>query len=108
MIFVRGVFMLMESRLQAEAERLGIQIYRKIFYTIQEAFSFDPQAIVFNCTGIGSMTLGGVEDNTMFSARVGCTFAALVTTLIYVSGTNSSSRITQGTNPHNVVPSSPP
>lgn len=98
----------MGSRLQAEAERLGIQIYRKIFYTIQEAFSFDPQAIVFNCTGIGSMTLGGVEDNTMFSARVGRPLPTLATTLICVSGTNSSSRSAQGTNPHNVVPSSPP
>ena len=61
----------MDARLQAEAERQGIKIYRKIFHTIQEALSFDSQAVVFNCTGIGSMTLGGVQDNTMFSARVG-------------------------------------
>jgi hypothetical protein len=25
---------------------------------------------VFNCTGLGALTLGGVEDKSMYSARV--------------------------------------
>lgn len=58
-------------RLQTETERLGVKIYRKVFHSIQEAMAFDPQATaIFNCTGLGAMTLGGVTDMKMFPARV--------------------------------------
>ncbi|CAH0053785.1 unnamed protein product [Clonostachys solani] len=56
--------------LQTEAERRGIYIHRRIFGHIQEALDLYPQAnAVFNCTGIGALTLGGVEDEKIFSAR---------------------------------------
>lgn len=58
-------------RLQTEATRLGIEIHRRIFNHIQDAFRLYPQVgAVFNCTGIGALTLGGVEDSKIFSARV--------------------------------------
>ncbi|USP79390.1 D-amino-acid oxidase [Curvularia clavata] len=53
-----------------EATRLNIEIHRRIFGSIDNAFKRYPQATaVFNCTGLGAMTLGGVEDNTMYPAR---------------------------------------
>jgi D-amino-acid oxidase len=56
--------------LQAECTRHGIHIYRKVFYSIREALDFAPKATtVFNCTGIGAMTLGGVCDQKMYPAR---------------------------------------
>ncbi|SCO78582.1 uncharacterized protein FRV6_02795 [Fusarium oxysporum] len=56
--------------LQTEAIRLKIEIHRRIFGHIDEAFQMYPQTTaVFNCTGLGAMSLGGVEDNTMFPAR---------------------------------------
>ncbi|CAI6270362.1 unnamed protein product [Periconia digitata] len=56
--------------LQTEATRLDIEIHRRIFGSIDDAFKRYPQATaVFNCTGLGAMTLGGVEDNTMYPAR---------------------------------------
>ncbi|RSM12378.1 hypothetical protein CEP52_002560 [Fusarium oligoseptatum] len=56
--------------LQAEATRLGIDIHRRIFGHIKEAFDLYPNSTaVFNCTGLGALTLGGVEDTKMFPAR---------------------------------------
>ncbi|SCV57853.1 related to D-amino-acid oxidase [Fusarium fujikuroi] len=56
--------------LQTEAIRLNIEIHRRIFGHIDEAFELYPQATaVFNCTGLGAMSLGGVADNSMFPAR---------------------------------------
>ncbi|PVH94774.1 FAD dependent oxidoreductase [Periconia macrospinosa] len=56
--------------LQTEAFRLGIEIHRRILGHIDEAFELYPQATaVFNCTGLGAMSLGGVEDNSMYPAR---------------------------------------
>ncbi|KAF2998795.1 hypothetical protein E8E13_000619 [Curvularia kusanoi] len=56
--------------LQAEATRLDIEFHRRIFDSIDDAFKRYPgTAAVFNCTGLGAMTLGGVEDNTMYPAR---------------------------------------
>lgn len=70
-----------ECRLQAEAGRLGIQICRKVFHDIDEAMAFDPQATaIFNCTGLGAMTLGGVQDMKMFAARVSAVLAHLAST----------------------------
>ncbi|KAL1875713.1 hypothetical protein VTK73DRAFT_9902 [Phialemonium thermophilum] len=56
--------------LQTEATRLGIEIHRRIFTHVGDAFRLYPQAkAVFNCTGIGALTLGGVEDRKIFPAR---------------------------------------
>jgi len=42
-----------------------------VFNHIRDAFRAYPQTTaVFNCTGIGALTLGGVEDKKIFSARV--------------------------------------
>jgi D-amino-acid oxidase len=58
-------------RLQTEATRLGIEVHRRVFGHIKDALRLYPQATaVFNCTGIGALTLGGVEDAKIFSARV--------------------------------------
>lgn len=59
------------NRLQTEATRLGIEVHRRIFAHIRDAFRLYPDATaVFNCTGIGALTLGGVEDKKIYSARV--------------------------------------
>lgn len=59
------------ARLQAEATRLGIEVHRRVFAHIKEALRLYPEkTAVFNCTGIGALTLGGVEDKSIFSARV--------------------------------------
>ncbi|KAL6399810.1 hypothetical protein AUP68_17218 [Ilyonectria robusta] len=56
--------------LQSEAMRLGIEVHRRVFGHIKDAFRLYPQATtIFNCTGIGALTLGGVEDDKIFSAR---------------------------------------
>lgn len=58
-------------RLQTEMTRLGIEVHRRVFSHINEAFRLYPDAkAVFNCTGLGSLTLGGVEDRKIFAARV--------------------------------------
>lgn len=62
---------LTSGRLQFEASSRGIQIHRRVFNHIKEAFAQYPEAsAVFNCTGLGALTLGGVEDEKIFSARV--------------------------------------
>lgn len=54
-----------------EAHSRGIEVHRKIFTDIREVFSMYPKAsAVFNCTGLGSLTLGGVEDQMLYPARV--------------------------------------
>ncbi|KAJ5593959.1 uncharacterized protein N7459_000167 [Penicillium hispanicum] len=56
--------------LQMEAISHGIEIHRKIFTGIRDVFKMYPQAsTVFNCTGLGSLTLGGVEDKKLYPAR---------------------------------------
>ncbi|GAM40402.1 hypothetical protein TCE0_039r12729 [Talaromyces pinophilus] len=56
--------------LQMEAYSRGIEIRRKIFTDIREVFNLYPEAsAVFNCTGLGSLTLGGVEDKMLYPAR---------------------------------------
>ncbi|KAL1861098.1 hypothetical protein Plec18170_001613 [Paecilomyces lecythidis] len=56
--------------LQMEATRLGIELHRRVFKHIKDVFTAYPQATtVFNCTGIGALTLGGVEDQKIFAAR---------------------------------------
>lgn len=67
---------LFNNRLQAECARLGIEIHRRVFEHIDEALdSYPDMNAVFNCTGLGALTLGGVEDKSMYSARVSyCNF----------------------------------
>ncbi|KAM0699011.1 hypothetical protein Q7P36_001057 [Cladosporium allicinum] len=56
--------------LQAECTELGIEIHRRVFEHIDEALELYPEMnAVFNCTGLGALTLGGVEDKKMYSAR---------------------------------------
>lgn len=58
-------------RLQAECTRLGIEIHRRVFEHIDEAMDLYPEtSAVVNCTGLGALTLGGVKDDKMYSARV--------------------------------------
>lgn len=70
-LFSHEPYRLTYPRLQTEATRLGIQVHRRVFTHIKDAFRAYPNTTaVFNCAGIGSLTLGGVEDKKIFSARV--------------------------------------
>lgn len=65
-----------------EAYSRGIEIRRKIFTNIREVFNLYPEAsAVFNCTGLGSLTLGGVEDKMLYPARV-CSLSYWLGTMI--------------------------
>ncbi|KAH3969704.1 hypothetical protein HBI56_060690 [Parastagonospora nodorum] len=56
--------------LQTECTRLGIEVHRRVFDHIRDAFRAYPNTTaIFNCTGLGALTLGGVEDKKIFSAR---------------------------------------
>lgn len=46
----------------------GVTIVKKHINHIDEAF-LDHTSVVFNCTGLGSLTLGGVEDKDVFPTR---------------------------------------
>lgn len=62
---------LIYARLQAELTRLNVEIHRRVFSHITDAFRAYPETTAFfNCTGIGALTLGGVEDTKIFAARV--------------------------------------
>lgn len=45
-----------------------VQFKRTKLDHIQEAFGKDTR-VIFNCTGLGAATLGGVEDKKMFATR---------------------------------------
>ncbi|CAI6099281.1 unnamed protein product [Clonostachys chloroleuca] len=52
------------QRLQAEAVRLGIEVRRAIIDDLSEIPGrFTTASAIFNCTGLGSLTLKGVEDH---------------------------------------------
>ncbi len=58
-------------RLQGEALKNGVEFQRKTVTDINEVFSIFPAAkAVFNCTGIGSYSLKGVEDKSLYPTRV--------------------------------------
>lgn len=68
---LRVALLLIRPRLQTEATRLGIEIHRRVFDHINEALELYPETTaVFHCTGLGALILGGVEDKSMYSARV--------------------------------------
>lgn len=76
-------------RLQMEAQSRGIEIHRKIFTDIREVFNLYPEAsAVFNCTGLGSFTLGGVEDKMLYPARVCLSYWLIMTGLTAGLGSN--------------------
>lgn len=65
------LWLIVDYRLQAECARLGIEIHRRVFKHIDEALELYPEVdAVFNCTGLGALTLGGVEDQKMYPSRV--------------------------------------
>lgn len=58
-------------RLQNEALRKRIEIRRKMYTDINEMYKDFPTAqAYFNCTGIGSHSLKGVEDRLVYPQRV--------------------------------------
>lgn len=59
-----------DLRLQNECLRKGIQIHRKSIPSITSITTTYPHAkAIFNCTGLGSYSLGDVEDKTMYPTR---------------------------------------
>lgn len=53
----------------------GIEIFRTSVDDIREVFERSPGAkAVFNCTGLGSYSLKGVEDKLLYPTRVGVPF----------------------------------
>ncbi|KAJ9419949.1 hypothetical protein FOXG_15614 [Fusarium oxysporum f. sp. lycopersici 4287] len=56
--------------LQAEATRLGIEIRRAIIDDLSDIPRHFPNtSTIFNCTGLGSLTLKGVEDHDVYPAK---------------------------------------
>ena len=58
-------------RLQVEILKAGIEMRRAIYADIKDVFRDYPSTkVVFNCTGLGSYTLKGVEDKSLYPSRV--------------------------------------
>jgi D-amino-acid oxidase len=63
--------MLTMVRLMTEAIKAGIEVRRKVVGDIKEVFEEFPEAVGYlNCTGIGSYSLGGVEDKELYPTMV--------------------------------------
>lgn len=61
----------MKHRLQGHLIRAGVNFKRKHYDHIDTLFAdFPNAAAVFNCTGLGARSLGGVEDPDVFPAKV--------------------------------------
>ena len=59
------------NRLQGELLKKGVEIVRGSVGGIREVFERFPDAkAVFNCTGLGSYSLKGVEDKLLYPTRV--------------------------------------
>lgn len=57
--------------MQSQALQKGIQIRRAIITDINELFAQYPNATAyFNCSGLGSYSLKGVEDKSLYPTRV--------------------------------------
>ncbi|CAG8947946.1 unnamed protein product [Penicillium salamii] len=57
--------------LQQEATRQGVEIRRGLINDIADVKSSFPHArAVFNCTGLGSLHLGGVKDSKLYPSKV--------------------------------------
>jgi hypothetical protein len=62
------------NRLQGEVLKNGIEILRASIDDIRDVFARFPDVeAVFNCTGLGSFSLKGVEDKLLYPTRV-CRF----------------------------------
>lgn len=60
-----------ERRLQNEVLKRGIQMRRTTVTDLDNVFTAYPDArAVFNCTGLGSYHLKGVEDKLLYPTRV--------------------------------------
>jgi len=58
-------------RLQGEVLKRGVEIHRASVDDIRELFERFPNVkAVFNCTGLGSYSLKGVEDKLLYPTRV--------------------------------------
>ena len=61
----------MTDRLQGEALKRGIEMYRQTYDDIHELIKDYPNAkAFFNCTGLGSYSLKGVKDKLLYPTRV--------------------------------------
>lgn len=62
---------MVNERMQSQALQKGIQIRRAIVTDINELFAQYPNATAyFNCSGLGSYSLKGVEDKSLYPTRV--------------------------------------
>ena len=61
------------SWLVGQLRAAGVELRRAVLHHIVDAESLAPQSdsplVVVNCTGLGALQLGGVEDATMYPAR---------------------------------------
>ena len=58
-------------RLQNEALKQGIKLVRREYAHIDDVFrDFKGVTALFNCTGLGSYRLGGVEDHNLYPTKV--------------------------------------
>jgi hypothetical protein len=58
-------------RLQIQALKAGITIRRDLYLSLESLFSAYPKTHHFvNCTGLGSLKIGGVEDKLLYPSRV--------------------------------------
>lgn len=60
----------MIDRLQNEVLKRGIEMQRTTVTDIRELTNDSSVKAVFNCTGLGSYNLKGVEDKTLYPTRV--------------------------------------
>ncbi|KAK6203086.1 uncharacterized protein RJT21DRAFT_119224 [Scheffersomyces amazonensis] len=60
---------LLISNLLEYLKSIGVTVERKKINHINDAFKENDADLVFNCSGTGSMTLGGVEDPKSFPTR---------------------------------------
>lgn len=59
------------ARLQAQILAAGIVMRRKAYDSIHDLISDFPRAgAYFNCSGLGSYSLKGVEDHNLYPSRV--------------------------------------
>lgn len=59
------------TRLQSQALAKGVELHRASIEGIQDLINAHPGATAyFNCTGLGSLSLKGVEDHLMYPTRV--------------------------------------
>ncbi|EXJ96292.1 hypothetical protein A1O1_01418 [Capronia coronata CBS 617.96] len=64
--------------LQVQVWKAGIDVRREYYDDIRELFEDFPSTMaIFNCTGLGSYSLKGVEDHAVYPTRVGMSLSLL-------------------------------